>query len=222
MPQRKPTKNGWKNRVSAPIKGLTCSWQWCCTPCARKQVHCCAKQCKVVPHILHILHIIHICFILQLELTMETKSTTRWWTITGQAILCPTEQTVGTNVRPLQIPMALPSQALFQAFVLTYGTEQRFDASSHTIWREEAVTTWDTMLCDGKWFRMAMQVKWASMQCFQSFRIKLPVFCMNTMIHRTPLWPCLQFPWTGVMSVFTASSDQIRYYEYEKQNVLCA
>jgi hypothetical protein len=24
------------------------------------------------------------------------------------------------------------------------------------------------------------------------------------------------------MSVFTASSDQIRYYEYEKQNVLCA
>jgi hypothetical protein len=46
--------------------------------------------------------------------------------------------------------MALPSQALFQAFVLTYGTEQRFDASSHTIWREEAVTTWDTMLCNGK------------------------------------------------------------------------
>ena len=131
-------------------------------------------------------------------------------------------QTTGTNVRPLQIPMALPYQAMFQAFVLTYGTEQRFDASSHTIWREEAVTTWDTMLCDGKWFRMAMQVKWASMQCFPSFQIKLPVFCMNTMIHRTPLWPCLQFPWTGVMSVFTASSDQIRYYEYEKQNVLCA
>ena len=61
MPQRKPTKNGWKNRVSAPIKGLKCSWQWCCTPCARKQVHCCAKQCKVVSHILHILHIIHVC-----------------------------------------------------------------------------------------------------------------------------------------------------------------
>ena len=50
-----------------------------------------------------------------------------------------------TNVRPLQIPMALAYQAMFQAFVLTYGTVQRFD-SSHTIWREEAVTTWDTML----------------------------------------------------------------------------
>ena len=50
--------------------------------------------------------------------------------------------------------------------------------------------------------------------------LKLPVFCMNTMIHCTPLWPCLRFPWTGVMSVFTASSNQIRYYEYEEKNVL--
>ena len=25
-------------------------------------------------------------------------------------------------------------------------------------------------------------------------REELPVICMNTMIHRTPLWPCLRFP----------------------------
>ena len=30
------------------------------------------------------------------------------------------------------------------------------------------------------------------------------------MIHRTPLWACLLSLWTGVVSVFTASSDQIR------------
>ena len=176
-------------------------------------MHNCALS---IIDILHILHIIHICFILQLELTMETKSTTGWWTTTGQAILCPSEQTAGTNVRPLQIPMALPYQAMFQAFVLTYETKQRFDASSHTIWREEAVTTWDTMLWGGKQFCMAMLVKWASMQCCLFFLIKLPVICMNTMIHRTTLWPCLRFPWTGVPSVFTPSSNQIRYYKYVK------
>jgi hypothetical protein len=43
---------------------------------------------------------------------------------------------------------------------------------------------------------------------------ELPVICMNTMIYRTPLWPCLRFPWTGVLSVFTPSSNQIRYYKY--------
>ena len=47
-------------------------------------------------------------------------------------------------------------------------------------------------------------------------REDLPVICMNTMIHRTPLWPCLRFPWTGVLSVFTPSSNQIRYYKYVK------
>ena len=45
---------------------------------------------------------------------------------------------------------------------------------------------------------------------------ELPVICMNTMIYRTPLWPCLRFPWTGVLSVFTPSSNQIRYYKYVK------
>ena len=29
-------------------------------------------------------------------------------------------------------------------------------------------------------------------------------------------WPCLQFPWTGVMSVFMASANQIRYYKNVK------
>ena len=61
---------------------------------------------------------------------------------------------------------------------------------------------------------MAMLAKWASMQYFQCFQIKLLVFCMNTMIHRTPLWACLLSRWTGVISVFTASSDQNRY-KYE-------
>ena len=39
---------------------------------------------------------------------------------------------------------------------------------------------------------------------------KMLVFCMNTMIHCTPLWACLLSLWTGVVSVFTASSDKIR------------
>ena len=62
----------------------------------------------------------------------------------------------------------------------------------------------------GKWFCMAMLERWASMQCFLCFQIKLLVFCMNTMIHCTPLWACLLSLWTGVVSVFTASFDQIR------------
>jgi hypothetical protein len=41
--------------------------------------------------------------------------------------------------------------------------------------------------------------------------IRLLVFCMSTIIHPTPLWACLRFPWTGVISVYTAFSDQIRY-----------
>jgi len=77
------------------------------------------------------------------------------------------------------------------------------------------------MLWDGKWFCMAMLERWASMQCFLCFQIKLRVFCMNTMIHSTPLWACLLSLWTEVVSVFTASSDQIRctctiYVSYEK------
>jgi hypothetical protein len=66
-----------------------------------------------------------------------------------------------------------------------------------------------------------MLERWASMQCFLCFQIKLLVFCMNTMIHSTPLWACLLSLWTEVVSVFTASSDQIRctctiYVSYEK------
>ena len=43
---------------------------------------------------------------------------------------------------------------------------------------------------------------------------------MNTMIHRTPLCACLLSLWTGVVSVFTASSDQIRYiWEFAPKNM---
>ncbi len=50
---------------------------------------------------------------------------------------------------------------------------------------------------------------------------KIARFCMNTMIHRTSLWACLLSRWTGVVSVSTASSDQIRcncamYISYAK------
>ena len=162
-----------------------------------------------------------ILYVLQLELRMVTKSTTGMFQIKGQVTVYPSEQTAGTKVRPLQNPSSQAANLL--ALASTFGTEPRFDASLHTLWLEVAVTTWVTMLWDGRWFCMAMLVKWASMQYFQCFQIKLLVFCMNTMIHRTPLWACLLSRWTGVISVFTASSDQNRYkyeiYMYHMQNI---
>ena len=154
-------------------------------------------------HILHINHIF-VCY-----------SANWWWRrntgksrITELVRVCPSGQTAGSKKTPLQIP---PCQAaIFQAFESTYGTAPRFDASLHTSWLEVALTTGVTMLWDGKWFCMAMLERWANMQCFLCFQIKLLVFCMNTMIHCTPLWACLLSLWTGVVSVFTASFDQIR------------
>ena len=139
---------------------------------------------------------------------MEMKKTTGKLQITELVRVCPSGQTAGSKKTPLQIP---PCQAaIFQAFESTYGTAPRFDAALHTAWLEVAHTTGVTMLWDGKWFCMAMLEKWANMQCFLCFQIKLLVFCMNTMIHCTPLWACLLSLWTGVVSVFTASFDQIR------------
>ena len=140
---------------------------------------------------------------------METKQTTGKSRITGLVRVCPSGQTAGSKKTPLQIPSC--QAAIFQAFESTYGTAPRFDASWHTAWLEVALTTGVTMLWDGNIFCMAMLARWASMQCFLCFQIKLLAFCMNTMIHRTPLWACLLSLWTGVVSVFTASSDQIRW-----------
>ena len=116
---------------------------------------------------------------------METKPTTGKSRITGLVRVYPSGQTVGSKKTPLQIPSC--QAAIFQAFESTYGTAPRFDAYLHTYLLEVALTTGVTMLCDGNIFCMAMLERWASMQCFRCFQIELFVFCMNTMIHRTPL-----------------------------------
>ncbi len=68
--------------------------------------------------------------------------------ITAQASACPSEQTAGTKKIPFQI--ASCQAAIFQAFESTYEIAPRFDASLHTLWLQVAVTTWVTMLGDGK------------------------------------------------------------------------
>jgi hypothetical protein len=79
----------------------------------------------------HILHICQILHIIQIR-------------ITGQASVCPSEQTAGTKKIPLQIPSF--QAAIFQAFESTHGTAPRFDASLHTAWLQVALTTRVTML----------------------------------------------------------------------------
>ena len=110
-PPTRPTSAGSKNKVCARIRGPNHSWVWCCTPCARKQMHCCAKLYKVTPvfcycnifcifcifcnfhiyclcnksHIIksHALLIVNIFIFPARILTMETKLTTGGSSITA-------------------------------------------------------------------------------------------------------------------------------------------
>ena len=54
--------------------------------CEAVQDSVCNRHILHILHNINILHIIHICFIIQLELTTETKSTTGGWKITGQTM----------------------------------------------------------------------------------------------------------------------------------------
>ena len=62
-----------------------------------------------------------------------------------------------------------------------------------------------------------MVAKWAYLQCSLCFQIKLLVFCMKIMIYHTSLWVCLLSHWTGVKSVFRASSHQNSYWLWHEK-----
>ena len=93
------------------------------------------------------IYILHM-YVLQLELRMVTKSTTGMLLITGQATVCPSEQTAGTKVSPNKNKKC--QVAILEAFESTFGTEPRFDASLLTLLLVVVVTTGVTMLSDGR------------------------------------------------------------------------